>query len=223
MSGWIKFDKDMLDDPRLIKMVEKLSSTYEIGVTTWDSQFASGGVDLNDNERNALLTATVTGALLRVWCYADTHIRNDDTLPLSESSLDRIAGIPGFCRLMPEEWLRITDAGSIQLPEYTAKNGVEAKRHQAEKNRERQARYRARNFKKSNGVSDDVSNALVTTLDRDLDRDLDPTLRSSSSQSLTLSQSEGVVRGNRTVKNRRIRKEAVASLAAADADRRRMP
>lgn len=48
-------------------------------------------------------------------------------------------------------------------------------------------------------------------------------LRSSSSQSLLSSSSEGVQGENRTIEKARIRKAAVANVVAADAGRRRMP
>lgn len=166
-----------MDDPRLIDMAVTLSARYR--VATWVE--GRGNDDLPRSEairyaRNALL-----GALLAVWEYADTHIQSrDDTLQMGSGGLDTIAGIEGFCDLMPSDWLIELDDGTVQLPGYSAKNELITKRKRAENNKARQAASRARKAAArvalSNAVSNGAHNASVTryaAVTNGVDRDLD--------------------------------------------------
>lgn len=127
MSGWIKFEKSIETDPRALRMTRSLAVTHE----RFNSPFA---------------VTLVVGALARLWCYADTHARDDDTLDLEPGELDDWLGIAGFCQAMPGDWLIVTDDNRVKLPNFHAHNGVEAKkraltakrveRHRGEKKRE---------------------------------------------------------------------------------------
>jgi hypothetical protein len=108
MSGWIKVEKSLDDDPRVIRMVARLRNA-----------------DVTLGSRAPLL---VIGALVKFWWYADTHIRQDDTLDLSPSEIDEMVGLPGFCDLLPECWLRQVDGNCVELPDFQKHNGVEAKK-----------------------------------------------------------------------------------------------
>jgi hypothetical protein len=106
MSGWIKFEKGIETDPRTLRMAKALMRNAP----------ALPGVTL------------VCGALSRLWIYADSHIRQDNTLDMSAAEIDEWLGIPGFCDLMPEEWLVQIDDIRVELPDFLAHNGVEAKK-----------------------------------------------------------------------------------------------
>lgn len=121
MSGWIKFEKELQTDPRVLRIAKEVSR-----------RFRFFGADCDDLDPcNALSLPAVTlvcGALARLWCYADSHIRDDDTLDLSPEELDDLLGVPGFCALMPSDWLSDMGDGRVELPGFTGKNGVEAKK-----------------------------------------------------------------------------------------------
>jgi hypothetical protein len=108
LSGWIKVEKSLDDDPRVLRMASRLRNA-----------------DVTLGERTHAL---VVGALVRFWWYADTHIRADDTLDLGKNEIDNLVGVPGFCDLMPDDWLRVVDESTVELPGFQTHNGVEAKR-----------------------------------------------------------------------------------------------
>jgi hypothetical protein len=152
VSGWIKFEKDLEDDPRVLRMAKALAKQWF---------FAGAGACFDGviNARNADALPGVTlvlGALARLWIYADSHAREDDTLDLGARELDEIIGIPGFCALMPHDWLLEIDENTVELPGFQAHNGVEAKKKaQTQKRVERH-----RNNKKPNSVSPSNASAL---------------------------------------------------------------
>jgi hypothetical protein len=125
MSGWIKWEKDLETDPRTLRMAKELK---RIGVT---------------GECHPV--TVVCGALTRLWAYADSHIREDDTLDLGCQELDELLGVPGFCATMPKDWLHEIDADSVELPGFTGHNGVEAKKKALTQKRVSNHRLRSRN------------------------------------------------------------------------------
>jgi len=112
MSGWIKVEKDLETDPRVLRMAKALCN-------------ASALQDLQ--RRNASVTL-VCGALARLWIYADSHIRDDDTLDMGAAEIDEWIGIPNFCSTMPADWLLQVDESTVELPGFQEHNGVEAKK-----------------------------------------------------------------------------------------------
>lgn len=113
MSGWIKLEKDLETDPRTLRIV----------ATVWPR---NGGALPSLETRNGRVTQVV-GALARLWIFADSHARDDNTLGMGADEIDQWLGLPGFCRAMPEDWMQIIDESSVELPNYQEKNGVEAK------------------------------------------------------------------------------------------------
>lgn len=147
MSAWIKIEKSLETDPRVIKLARLLAVTHE------------------RYTRNACVTL-VCGALARLWIYADSHIRADDTLDLGPRDLDELLGLPGFCESMPADWLEVLDADRVKLPGFLAHNGVEAKKRALTQKRVTQHRDSA----KRTSVTPCNADALP---DQDQDQDLD--------------------------------------------------
>jgi len=108
MSGWIKWEKSLETDPRVLRMAKELKRICNA------SPFHP--------------VTLVCGGLLRMWSYADTHIRQDDTLDLGSTEVDELVGIEGFCALLPEDWFREIDEKTVELPGFLEHNGVEAKK-----------------------------------------------------------------------------------------------
>lgn len=136
MSGWIKLEKALRDDPRVLRMASRLRNA-----------------DVTLGERSRAL---VVGALAQLWCYADTHVRQDDTLDLGPDELDDLVGVPGFARLLPADWLEIIDDSTVKLPNFHAHNGTESKKKAL--NQKRQERHR------TNMRDTSVTQALTTAL-----------------------------------------------------------
>lgn len=141
MAGWIKFDKEMGDDPRLLQAAAQLGKVYTIA--------RASGSDLSAVDRLAFACNAVTGALVTLWQYADVHIRDDDTLPMTRETLDAMVGIDGFFAIMPRDWIDELDGGIIVLPGYCKKNSLIAKKNATVKSNARVTAFRAR--KKGNG------------------------------------------------------------------------
>lgn len=107
MSAWIKIEKALESDPRVLRIARHLNAC---------NAPAFHGVTL------------VVGALARLWIYADSHIREDDTIDLGPAEIDEWLGMPGFCAMLPGDWLEIIDDFRVKLPRFQQHNGVEAKR-----------------------------------------------------------------------------------------------
>lgn len=122
MSGWIKLEKDLSNDPRVLKMASRLRHD-----------------DVTLGLRSRLI---VVGALVTLWWYADTHIGDDDTLPIGADQVDELVGIVGFCNLMPSEWLEILDSDRVKLVDYTEHNGTTAKKRALSQRRMERLRKR---------------------------------------------------------------------------------
>lgn len=130
MSGYIQIDKDLVDDPRLLQLED------ETGVS-----------------RNALL-----GLLVTLWCYADTHVRGDDTLPIKLPALARAIGSTvEMLRRLPPCWLSERTDGTVVLPDYNAKNLIKARELRREGNRERQRRHREKQRGNRNAHTEQAS------------------------------------------------------------------
>ncbi len=160
MSGWIKFEKDLLTDPRVLRIAKTLERRWAQFDTTDD--YDGGQFDPS----NAIALPAVTlvcGALARMWCLADTHIDENDVLPLGKSDLDDVIGIPGFCDLLPGDWLTVIDETHVKLPSFHEHNGTEAKKKAV-------TQKRVERFRKGNVTALPQRNAQALP-DQDQDQD----------------------------------------------------
>lgn len=140
MSGWIKVEKGLTETIRFKRIVRKLR----------DSSNALRGVTQNPE---AFAVTVVLGAIVRFWIYADSHIRDDDTLEITLDEINEIVGVDGFAQALPAEWLQVIDAERVQLPNFLDHNGSSEK--QRRDNARRQAEYRHR--RDSRNVTRDVT------------------------------------------------------------------
>lgn len=128
MSGWIKWEKDLETDIRFVRLSRHVRDTCHAGAL---------------RERlphNAIVSLTI-GALMKIWSYADTHIRADDTLDLTFDDIDDLVGLPGFAAGMPSDWLVKRDEQCVELPGFQEHNGTVAKKRDLAT--KRQQRHRA--------------------------------------------------------------------------------
>jgi len=81
-----------------------------------------------------VLPVTVFGALVTLWCLADSHAsENGELTGYTCDDIDGHVGVPGFCAAMPSDWI---DASGefVKLPNYQEHNGTTGKtRAQASK------------------------------------------------------------------------------------------
>jgi hypothetical protein len=145
MSGWIKWEKDIETDPRFLRMMRSLRVTHER--------------DTSVTHAFPLVTVVV-GALIRFWSYADSHIRENDTLDLGAEEIDDLVGVKGFAAAMPEDWLRIINEHTVELPGYQEHNGVEAKKRDLAAKRQERKRARSRNAEVTQERDAGVTGAL---------------------------------------------------------------
>jgi hypothetical protein len=147
LSGWIKVEKDLANDPRVLRMASRLRHA-----------------DVTLGSRSRLV---IVGALVTLWWYADTHILDDDTLPIGADQINELVGVDGFCDLMPPKWLEILDTNNVKLVDYTAHNGTTAKKRAL--GQRRKERSRSRHADVTHESRSSHSNC-VTRLDLDLDK-----------------------------------------------------
>jgi hypothetical protein len=137
VSGWIKVDKELSETIRFKRMVKAYGNALR-GVTERDVT----------RDRTMLL-----GALVSLWMYADSHIRDDNTLVITLDEIDEIVGVEGFAQSIPADWLKVIDAEHVELPDFLEHNGTSAR--QRKNNAKRQAKHRW--GKKQLGVTRDVT------------------------------------------------------------------
>lgn len=121
--AWIKFEKDLLTDPRVLRIARTLQARWKL----YEVTVSSAEMEIGNDEALPAVTL-VCGALVRIWSLADTHLGADDLLPLGIGELDEVVGIPGFCALLPGDWLQPIDDNTVKLPDFHAHNGTEAKK-----------------------------------------------------------------------------------------------
>lgn len=171
--AWIKFDKDLVNDPRVLRAAGALAEKFTISRETSKGDGFAVGSDLTESESIAVMRNAVIGALVTLWVYADTHITEGDILKISQPEIDHLVGIDGFCWSVGPEWIEETNNGVwTVLPGYCEKNGLLSKEKRRSENAARQRRYRQKHNGASNARSNGVSNGDVTRLDQDQDQDI---------------------------------------------------
>ena len=210
MSGYIKVRKDLVDDPRLLELAEQYEDYL---IQRLDPQDLNGDA-IGDASRHALV-----GALVTLWCYADTHIRDDNTLPLKVTALARVMRLPAeILKKFPAEWVVIQPGGTILLPGYREKNGIISREKRKELARERTQRWRDRLSSRDADRDASRTRSLHAAYPSPSPTPSEGSLRSSSVGDLSPSSSERAPRtANKADENRR----KVAALAAGAV--RRMP
>lgn len=169
--AWIKFDKSLIGDPRILRATSILHDDLTV---TRDAR-SIGPSSVDDESYNVLRNA-VTGALCALWVYADTHIRDGDILPISAYDIDRMVGIDGFCHAVGPDWVQLTpEQNHVILPGYIDKNSLVSKGIRANRSAERQRKFRENQKAQAktprNAKRNAVTNRAVTA--GDLDQDLD--------------------------------------------------
>ena len=125
MSSWIKFEKSLESDPRVLRVAKALANRF----TVFDNDDPSHGATFDPCNACAFQYVTLgCGALARLWIYADSHCRDDDTLDMSAAEVDEWLGLPGFCSMLPADWLVELEGGRVELPGFQTHNGVEARK-----------------------------------------------------------------------------------------------
>jgi hypothetical protein len=132
VSGWIKLEKGLREDRRVMRMVDALLARQTASVTSV--------TQMRFMERSAV--TQVLGGLAQLWMFADSHIREDDTLDITPDEVDQLVGIEGFTNLMPPDWLEVVEQDRIRLPGFQAHNGTDAKKKALTAKRVRRHRIR---------------------------------------------------------------------------------
>lgn len=115
-------EKELASDPRV----------YAMALQVCNGQPLQRGITL------------IIGALVRLWTLGDTHIDDEDVLPLSVELINQIVGIENFGQILPVNWFQVIDANHCKLPNFHIHNGTIAKERAL--NNQRITRFR----KKSN-------------------------------------------------------------------------
>lgn len=85
------------------------------------------------------------GKLFRVWAWFDTQTRNGNAPIVTQSLLDRIVGVTGFCSAMQSVgWLRVNGT-TISVPNFDRHNGKTAKDRAVTQKRVQRHRKRSGN------------------------------------------------------------------------------
>lgn len=152
-TGWIKFEKALEKDPRVLRMAHGIRNASVTLVTL--------PIDT--------VVSLVLGGLARLWCYGDTYIRDNDTIQVTVEDINQIVGIENFAQFLPTDWLMIIDANSVKLPEFHAHNGSIARQRAATAARVRKFREKAKIKKRTVTPVTTLPVTHETGLDQDLD------------------------------------------------------
>lgn len=68
-------------------------------------------------------TVTCFGALVTLWCLADSHADENGVLNgYTVDDVDALLGLPGFCNSLPVDWIDVSGE-YVKLPNYQQHNG----------------------------------------------------------------------------------------------------
>jgi hypothetical protein len=156
MAGdWIKMRPSLLTNPKVNGIARYLEGSAEVGrvLTTGFSGSMAEVVT-----RNVMRNVTVS-CLLTVWGAANEHTTDGVFSNADLSDIDDMVGIPGFGAAMESVgWLiHDADACTVTLPNFSEYNTC-GKDRAAEKNAERQRRFRERKASAGNVTHNVTSN-----------------------------------------------------------------
>lgn len=116
MAGdWIKVQKDTPDKPEVLAIAARLNLDPD----------------------------AVTGKLIRIWSWFDTHTTDGNALSVTFSFLDRMTGVTGFAEQVAiAGWLE-QNGSMLTLPNFSNHNGETAKKRAQGKNRTEKHRSNA--------------------------------------------------------------------------------
>jgi hypothetical protein len=85
-------------------------------------------------------TVTVFGALVTLWCLADSHADENGTLTgYTCDDIDDHVQVPGFCSSLPADWIDMSGE-FVKLPQYQEHNGTTGKSRALATKRQRKHR-----------------------------------------------------------------------------------
>lgn len=135
MGGYVRMDKDLEDDPRVLELTEAL-------LAIWIDRGVPAA--LQDEMRGCARDAVI-GGLYRLWRHADTHLKRYDRLSIASHGVVTVTGLPAsLIALFPSDWLIEHSDRMVELPGYTEKNALIHKDDRREKGRARTRRWRQR-------------------------------------------------------------------------------
>lgn len=87
-----------------------------------------------------VLPVTAFGALVTLWCLADSHANeNGELVGYTCADVDELVGVPGFCEALPADWIDV--AGQyVKLPNYQEHNGSTGKTRAQDSKRQKRHR-----------------------------------------------------------------------------------
>jgi hypothetical protein len=166
-GGYIKFDKDMAEDPRLLNAAQELTKRYTVMEIT-----PQGERPLSPGDQLRFQCNAITGGVVTLWKYADVHLRKDNSLPMQAAALDALVGIAGFFDVISRDWVDELDDGTLTLPGYCEKNSLIAKKNATAKSNARVANFRAK--KKVGGNAHVTETSTVTKSETTVTKVVDP-------------------------------------------------
>lgn len=160
MGGYIRMDKDLDDDPRVLALADRIAAELKQLIEV------ASDADLQTVIRDLAGNAAL-GSLFKLWRYGDTHLGRHNRLKGAlhgAALISKVTALPaGVLRDFPGDWLRMHEDGSVELPDYSAKNNLIDRDLRREKTRERVRRFRERqreNMGKRNGANSVTHEAL---------------------------------------------------------------
>lgn len=143
MGGYIRMDKDLEDDPRVADLGDLLA--------------VSASID------KGLARDAVIGGLYRLWRHGDTHLGRHNRLKGASHGLARISEVTALpvslLERFPVEWLHLHEDGTVELPDYAAKNALVDRDVRRANGRERTQRWREK--KRRDSLNGDSSHTVT--------------------------------------------------------------
>lgn len=158
MSGYIRFDKDLLGDPRVLALAEQWLEFLKKSAPS---------IDFPDTLLEALRTVTrhaAAGSLCSLWSYADTYLREGNVLAIALHQLADETHLPvTILSTLPPDWFTEGAGGTICLPDYADKNAVDSREKRRAQNRKRVKKWRQKQKQARNALPSVTRNALPST------------------------------------------------------------